>query len=446
MIRFCIAMATAAMGVAAWASVGPFVPVAGKSSDAWAMFGRRVGMFVHWGIYSVGGYHEQERMRLYVPRAEYAKYADRFTAENFSADAFVDAAESLGAEYIVFTSKHHDGFCMWDTKTTGFNVMNTPAKRDVIGELAAACKRRGIKLGFYYSNPDWNHSNAYNPKSTHQVPPEKGDVPDLAKYREYVKAQITELLTNYGEIVCLFWDIPTQVDAPEMNALVRRLQPNIMINDRGWGSSGDYSTPERDLPKGKAFPRPTEACDSVGARSWGYRANEDYRTVGYCTRSIDNFLSLGGNYLLNVGPKADGSVPDEAVALLKKTGDWYRRVRESYRDVETVEVSEEIYGVEGVDDPVLLTRRGKTVYVHCPNGLNQTGLDLRMFCELPIRATVLNDGLVPNAELTVIPHNYESRRKTLHLGNLDADRYANEAVIIRLDFAKEPQIANSTAK
>ena len=405
-----------------------------SAADAgWKMFDRRVGMFVHWGVYASLGYHEQARMRLFMPRDEYAKKAlPGFTADKFRGDDLVDAAESLGAEYIVVTTKHHDGFCLWDTKATDFNAVNSPAKRDLIKELADACHRRGMKLGFYYSNPDWHHPNAYNKLSSHQTPPEAGDVPDMEKYKAFVRQQITELLSNYGEICCLFWDIPTRIEAPEMNELVRRLQPGIRINDRGWGSAGDYSTPERDLPAGKAFRRPTEACDSVGARSWGYRANEDYRTVSYCTRSIDHFLSLGGNFLLNVGPKADGTVPDEARTLLKKTGDWYRRVREAFRDVTTVETDVK------ADDPTVMTRRGNTVYVHCPKGLAQTGLDLRAIRILPQKAVVLNDGAPVSCDLDVIPHNYESRQRTLHLGNLAADRYANEAVVIRLDFAEEP--------
>ena len=215
--------------------------VSAHGAERWNMFERRLGMFIHWGIYSVGEWHSQQQWRQRMSRAEYEKFVGRFTAERFSADAFVDVAESAGAEYIVFTSKHHDGFCMWDSAVTDYKVTNTPARRDVLKELADACRRRGMKLGFYYSNPDWHHPNAYNPKSTHQVPPEPGDKPDLAAYREYVKAQVRELLTGYGEIVCFFWDIPTHVDAPDMNALVRSLQPGIMVNNRGWSDDWIYS-------------------------------------------------------------------------------------------------------------------------------------------------------------------------------------------------------------
>ena len=254
------------------AAVAVAMSFSAVSAERWNMFERRLGMFVHWGVYSVGGWHEQEEMRRGMSREEYEKCAGRFRAEKFDADALVGVAESAGAEYIVFTSKHHDGFCMWDTKTTDFKVTNTPAKRDVLAELAAACRRRGMKLGLYYSNPDWHHPNAHNDKTTHQIPVQPGDEPDMEKYAEYVKAQVTELLTNYGEIVCFFWDIPTKTARPEMDELVRRLQPGIMVNNRGWGNecTSDYSTPERSYAAGGSDGRHVEACDSVGAQSWGY--------------------------------------------------------------------------------------------------------------------------------------------------------------------------------
>lgn len=399
------------------------------ATGRWKMFDRRLGMFIHWGIYSAGGWHEQERMRRGVARAEYEKTRTaRFTAEKYDADAFVAAAKSLGADYIVFTSKHHDGFCLWDTATTDFNVMNTPAKRDVLKELADACRRGGLKLGLYYSNPDWHHPAAYNPKSTHQVPPEKGDRPDMPAYQAYVKAQVTELLTKYGDICCFFWDIPTKIDAPEMNALVRILQPGILINDRGWGKGGDYSTPERGVPARAAFTRFTEACDSVGAQSWGYRADEDYRTVRYLTRTIDRTLSKGGNFLLNVGPKADGTIPAESLDILRRVGDWYGKVRESYRGVETV---------TNLVAGATVTRRGGTVYLHYPDGVEATGLDLAPLATAPAAAKVLNDGTVPTCAVTTLPTRWR-RPPAVHLSGLPADALSAEAVVIRLDLRESP--------
>ena len=400
-------------------------------AEGWKLFDRRLGMFIHWGIYSVGEWHCQQQWRKHMSRADYEKFVGQFAAEKFSADAFVDVAESAGAEYIVFTSKHHDGFCMWDTATTDYKVTNTPAKRDIIAELAAACHRRGMKLGFYYSNPDWHHPNSHNEKSSHQLPMEPGDVPDMEKYIAYVKAQVTELLTRYGEIVCFFWDIPTHLDRPEMDALVRRLQPGIKINDRGWGNKAtcDYSTPERDYKWDVSCGRNIEACDSVGVQSWGFRKDEDYHTHGYLTRKIDSYLSTGANFLLNVGPKADGTIPAESRAIMADVGKWYRRVRESYRGVETVA------GLVG-NKQVVVTRKGDTLFLHFPKGMDATGLDMAPFGVLPEKATLLNTGAPLKARLELMPWSaLRTGHETLHVWGIPADDLANECVVLRLDFA-----------
>ena len=401
-------------------------------AEPWKMFDRRLGMFVHWGIYSAGEWHEQEQLRRKMSRADYEKLVGRFTAKNFSADAFVDVAESAGAEYIVITAKHHDGFCMWDTATTDYKVTNTPAKRDVIKELAEACRRRGMKLGFYYSNPDWHHPNAHNEKSTHQIPMEPGDMPDMEKYIAYVKAQVTELLSNYGEIVCFFWDIPTNIDLPEMDALVRRLQPDIMVNDRGWGNKAmcDYSTPERDYKWDAPGERHTEACDAVGVQSWGYRRDEDYHTHGYLTRKIDKFLATGANFLLNVGPKADGTIPDEARRIMADVGKWYAKVRDSYRGAKTV-TDLKLKIAPGA----VVTRKGDSLFVHFPDGLDAGGIDIRPLEALPERATLLNTGKTLKARVELMPWNAgKFDRETLHVWGIPADDLANECVVIRLDF------------
>ena len=404
---------------------------AGKQEGKWNLFERRLGMFIHWGIYSVGEWHCQLQWRKPMDRANYEKFMDRFDARNFSADAFVDVAESAGAEYIVFTSKHHDGFCMWDTDTTDYKVTNSRAKRDVIGELAEACHRRGMKFGFYYSNPDWHHPNSHNSKSTHQIPVQEGDVPDMEKYCAYVKAQVTELLTRYGEIVCFFWDIPTHIERPEMDELVRRLQPEIMVNDRGWGNKAtcDYSTPERNL-KCDTVARHVEACDSVGVQSWGYRKDEDYHTLGYLTRKIDTYLSAGGNFLLNVGPKADGTIPDESRVIMARVGRWYRSVRDSYRGVQTIP------GMVKRNNAVV-TRKGDTLFVHFPKGLDANGVDLGPLDKLPKKAFVMNNAVPLKTRLEFMPKNaLQSRDETLHVWRIPADELANEGVVLQLDFEK----------
>lgn len=402
---------------------GPLSANTGK----WKMFDRRLGMFIHWGIYSVGGLHEQEQSRYGIPREEYAKRKERFFAEKFDPDHFIDVAESAGAEYIVITTKHHDGFCMWATKTTEFNVMNTPAKRDVIGELAAACKRRGMKLGFYFSNPDWNASFANNAKSTHQIPLQPGDKPDLERYVAFVKAQVAELLSNYGEIVCFFWDIPTNIERPEMDELVRKLQPGIKINDRGWGNAlaCDYSTPERDYKWDTPSDKNIEACDAAGVHSWGYRINEDYHSLGYMSRRIDRYLAAGGNFLLNVGPKSDGTIPEESVRLMAEVGRWYRRVRESYHDVVTD-------GTLVEDKKCIVGRRGDVLFLHFPEGLDASGFALPPLAINPVCATVLNNGRKLRTAVEMMP--WRLGKDVLHVMDVPVDELANEAVVVRLDF------------
>lgn len=399
--------------------------------DGKGMFNRRLGMFVHWGVYSAGEWHEQEFMRRRLTRTDYEKLKDRFTASRFDADKFVDAAESAGAEYIVLTAKHHDGFCLWATKTTDYNAVNSPANRDLVGELAAACKRRGMRFGVYFSNPDWHAPFAHNAKSSHQVPLQPGDVPDEEKYVAYVKAQVTELCTNYGELCCFFWDIPTGIERPEMDELVRRLQPGILIDDRGWGnkSTCDYSTPERDYKWDRATAKNVEACDSVGVQSWGYRRDEDYHTVGYLTRRIDAFLSTGANFLLNVGPKEDGTIPEESAALLRQVGSWKSRVGDSFRAVETVS------GLVNARIQSVVTRRGNTLFVHFPKRLEATGLDLGPLAVVPERAILLNTGKTLNARVELFPWNApKSDKPTLHVWGIPADELANECSVLRLDF------------
>ncbi len=399
--------------------------------EGWKLFDRRLGMFIHWGIYSVAGWHEQEQWRLGIPRKEYERHMQEFRAEKFDPDHFIDVAESAGAEYIVITTKHHDGFCMWATETTDYNVMNTPAKRDLIGELAAACRRRGMKLGFYYSNPDWNAPFANNARSSHQIPLEAGDQPDLERLIDYQRAQIRELLTRYGEICCFFWDIRTRIERPEMNEYVRSLQSGIMINNRGWRDDGedfDYSTPERSEGEDITFRKFAEACDSTGVHSWGYRINEDYRTKGYLTRSIDRFLAAGCNFLLNVGPKSDGTIPEESVKAMAAVGEWYAKVRESYRGVETA---------HGLMDRKLgdVTRRGRSVYLHLNNGLNATGFVAKYWTAKPKRVTLLNNGKEYPHLVEVTPWEFfHGRNAALHILNLPADDLANECPVLRLDF------------
>lgn len=388
----------------------------------------KFGMFIHWGIYSQTGYHEQVRWRYFTPRSEYRKLMNTFNPVDYDPDKWVRLAKDAGMEYICFTTKHHDGFCMFDTKYTDFNIMNTPYGKDVLKELADACHRGGMRLSLYYSNPDWDYKYGYNSKSSHQMPgPDCTE--NIEKLKEFQKNQIRELLTNYGEIYTFFWDIPTHIEDKSMNEFIRSLQPNILIDDRGWDDKGDFSTPERNVPDGGKFERCTEACQSVGEQSWGYCRDEDYFTKRFLTASIDKIMVKDGSYLLNVGPKPDGTIPERAADIIKRVGDWYNSVKESF--VEPCVLLD--------NRKLLTTRTGDTLYVHIPDGLNSCGLTLKPLDVMPKSVTLLNDGRALKYGVVTRPDDKDwatqlLRRQTLHIFDIPADEFANETMVIKIEL------------
>ena len=322
----------------------------------------RFGLFIHWGLYAIPAWHEQMQWRGGVSRREYEKLVGQFNPTRFDPDAWLDLAEATGMRYICLTTKHHDGFCLWDTAQTDFNVMHTPYGRDIVGMLADACHRRRFPLCLYYSVVDWHHPNYPNQGRSHELAgPQPGDEPDLDAYRAFLVAQVRELCTQYGELHGFWWDMNvTGVVDPSINAMIRSLQPKAVINRRGF-DEGDFGTPERDYDgdtgAALAFPRLTEACQSVGRESWGYKSDEDYYSDRHLIASIDKMMARGANYLLNVGPKADGAIPEEAERNPGRVGAWYNAVKESFLDAEPAS-----HLTDNRD--VLLTRRGNTLYVH----------------------------------------------------------------------------------
>ena len=350
------------------------------------------GMFIHWGIYAQTEDQEQVLNVRDMAHADYERLASTFNPVAYDPDDWAARAARAGMKYICFTAKHHDGFCMWDTKETDYNVMHTPYGRDVLAMLADACRRHGLKLSLYYSLPDWHEPCAYNPASTHQWKATHPERSDTVAYRAFVRRQITELLTNYGPIYTLFWDIPPHIDDPSMNAYVRSLQPEILINDRGY-DAGDFSTPERRVPEGGRFTRRTEACQSVGVQSWGYRRDEDYFTPRYLLYSIDRTMAMGGSYLLNVGPTAEGRIPPESCAILSRVGEWYNKMEGTLEDTEAEEMDYEIRAnpmMQG-DACLAVKKNGKT-YLHFPAGLISTSVYLHKYPGLPRAVRLMNTG------------------------------------------------------
>jgi alpha-L-fucosidase len=404
-------------------------PRFGDGRDWW--FQRRFGLFIHWGLYAIPGWHEQDQWRRRVPRAEYVKLAQQWNPVKFNPDAWLDLAERTGMKYLCFTTKHHDGFCLWDTRQTDYNTMNTPYARDVLKMLSDACHRRKFPLCLYYSIADWHHPNYPNQGRHHELPPQPGDQPNLMKYLEFLKAQVRELCSNYGEIHGFWWDMNVEkhVD-PSINRMIRQLQPKAVINNRGF-DDGDFGTPERDFDKDVdtplAFEKRTEACQSVGVESWGYRKDEDYYTDRHLIRSIDKYLARDANYLLNVGPRGDGEIPDEAAAILRRIGKWYHAVKESLEGAAAASYLTS-------NRNVLLTRKANNLYVHLYKDPVSEVVSLKPLVNVPRAGTLLNTGKRVAWSLDLVPSEHVQQGRYLRLRKLPVNRLANSVLVVKLEF------------
>ncbi|HWC97950.1 MAG TPA: alpha-L-fucosidase [Candidatus Sulfopaludibacter sp.] len=404
-------------------------PRFGDGRDWW--FEKRFGMFVHWGLYAIHGYHEQEQWRRRVTRSEYVKLRQQWNPVKFDPNAWLDVAAQAGMKYVCLTTKHHDGFCLWDTRQTSYNCMNTPYGKDILRLLSDACHRRGVPLCLYYSVVDWHQPNYPNQGRSHELAAQPGDQPDLARYLEFLKAQIRELCTNYGEIHGIWWDmnVTTHRD-PSINQMVRQLQPNAVINNRGF-DPGDFGTPERDFDAGGeeavTFDHRTEACQSVGSESWGYRKDEDYYDDRHLLRSIDKYLARDANYLLNVGPKPDGTIPAESVAILRRIGKWYGAVRESLEG--TAPVSNLT-----ANKSVLLTRKDNVIYVHLHRDPLSEAVKLKPMTTAPRRATLLNTGQPVEFAVDMAPSDHVEQKAYLRLRKLPVNEMADTVLVVKLEF------------
>ncbi len=394
----------------------------------------KFGMFVHWGLYSILGFHEHVMSKKHIPVEEYEKLADQFNPTEYDPEEWVLMAKNTGMKYICFTTKHHDGFCMWDTKYTDYNVMNTPYGKDVLKMLADACKKHGMLLSLYYSCPDWHHPDGFNHLSTHQYG-RLSDAPvNYANYIQYVKNQITELLTNYGDIYTLFWDIPPVIQDDSVNELVRSLQPNILINDRGFGK-GDFSTPEREVPRGKRFATMTEACQSLGEHAWGYKSDEDYYPVRTLMSEIDKVMAMDGSYLLNVGPMPNGKVNERSKAMLARIGDWYNRMEGVLEGTDP-----DPLGLRFRNDPgkyICNMKNGK-MYFHFYNGMNSTALIFAGLQAMPRKARFMNSGEELPIRYDIMPNSTNNAGiacvPMVFVNNIDVDAYPDEPLVFEFEW------------
>ncbi|MDX2267119.1 MAG: alpha-L-fucosidase [Bryobacter sp.] len=303
----------------------------------------KFGVFIHWGPYSVIGRHEWARHRFQIPQAEYDKYARAFNPEKFNADEWMGLFDRAGAKYVVITSKHHDGFSIWRSKVSDYDMEISPYKGDPLKDLAAAARKRDLRFGFYHSIMDWHHP-AYRPRRAWEAKnPKEGGNNGL--YVDFMKEQLRELLTGYGDVAVIWFDGEWEHTLAELKRddevydFIRLLQPNTLINDRLYerkpGSRGDFGTPEQFVPAtGVKDPSGRDAlwesCVTINMDSWGYNKYEtEFKTERDLIRMLVEVVSKGGNLLLNVGPKPDGTIQTEFVTRLEAMGQWLKANGES---------------------------------------------------------------------------------------------------------------------
>jgi alpha-L-fucosidase len=308
----------------------------------------RFGMFVHFGLYSIlggewqgrpAGSHEWIRNNAKIPHEEYIRLLDRFDPARFQADEWVSLAKEAGQRYLVITTKHHEGFSLFDSARTTYDVMSTPFRRDIMREIADACRRHGIRIGWYYSIMDWYHPD-YLPRRDWESRDAAGA--DFRRYLEFMRAQLRELLTNYGDIAILWFD--GQWEATWNHALgtslydwCLSLAPDVIINDRidagvtaetiaavGRPRAGDFGTPEQEVPATGLAGVDWESCMTMND-NWGWaKFDHNWKSAEQLVLLLVETASKGGNLLLNVGPMGDGRIPEESVSRLREIGRWMR--------------------------------------------------------------------------------------------------------------------------
>lgn len=312
----------------------------GHGDTAWFTHDR-FGMFIHWGLYSMPARHEWIRNFEKIDIPEYQVYFDLFNPDLFNPRDWARQAAAAGMKYFVITAKHHEGFCLWDTKYTDYKAPNTPAGRDLLREVIEAFRAEGLRVGLYYSLIDWHHPDF--PIDRHHPLRERPDREDLnrgrdmRRYAQYMRDQVTELLTNYGKIDVLWFDFSypgengkghDDWESEKLIRLIRRLQPDVIVDNRlDLPGSGDIVTPEQYVPENGMFdengkPVVWEGCQTFSG-SWGYHRDETtWKSVKMCIGMLVNHVSRGGNLLMNVGPNSRGRIDDRAAARLKGYAEW----------------------------------------------------------------------------------------------------------------------------
>ena len=313
----------------------------------------RFGMFIHWGPVSLKGTEIGWSRGREIPVSTYDSLYLQFNPVNFNAEDWVLLAKAAGMKYIVFTSKHHDGFCNWDTKYNDYNIMNSPLKRDVMAELAAACKKHGMALGFYHSTCDWRHPDF--PLTSPGGGVER-EVSNLDRYTEYLKNQSVEIIEKYGPLLVMWYDVPQKFDSIRGQGVIdriREVQPGILVNNRT-GAPGDFDTPEQRVG-GFQNTRPWETCMTI-ADQWAWKPDDRVKSLEQCLQTLIRSAGGDGNLLFNVGPKPDGTIEPLQIERLKEMGQWLQKYGYTIYETRGGPFKPSDWGVS--------TRKGNTVFLH----------------------------------------------------------------------------------
>lgn len=325
---------------------------------------KRFGMFIHWGPVSLRGTEIGWSRGQQVPAEDYDNLYKEFNPTLFNAEDWVKAAKNAGMKYLTITSKHHDGFCLWPTKFSDYNIMSSPFKRDIVGELAAACKKYDVAFCIYFTILDWHDPNYPLHNMGDSIPDPKAD---MGKFMTTIKGQLTELVTNYHPYMLWFdgnWEKPwTQAYGQEIYDLLKKLDPNVIVNNRlGKGTHkvleannvGDYATPEQFIGEIN-MNDPWESCITI-CNQWAWKPNDKMKSLKESLQTLVRTAGGNGNLLYNVGPMMDGRMEERQVKLLANVGDWLKKYGES------------IYNTKGgpykPNEIYATTRKGNQIFLH----------------------------------------------------------------------------------
>lgn len=346
----------------------------------------RFGMFIHWGLYSIPAKGEWMMSEAEMSVSEYKQYFDLFDPVDYNPREWVRLAKEAGMQYAVLTAKHHDGFCLFDSALTEYKATNTKAGRDLVREFVDACREEGIRVGLYFSIIDWSHpdfpkyGDRQHPMRNNEA--YKDEKIDFDRYLEYMHGQVKELVTNYGKIDILWFDFSyddmcgEKWKATELIKMVRKYQPDVIIDNRLEGSgedhgsiatanpliySGDFASPEQIIPPegvrdelGEMIP--WELCATMN-NHWGYcNFDHQYKSPEMLIRKLVECTSKGGNMILNVGPDAKGNIPKESVKILREIGQWMKKNQESVYGCGICKLPKPEWG--------RYTQKGNVIYAH----------------------------------------------------------------------------------